>query len=60
MNPNTVFGEEGSKDIICTNHTAITLVLYVTLYQVVPRHLILQRILLLILPKSEPGQLQTN
>ena len=32
----------------------------VTLYQVVPRHLILQRILLLILPKSEPGQLQKN
>ncbi len=25
-----------------------------------PRHLILQRILLLILPKSEPGQLQKN
>ena len=32
----------------------------VTLYRVVPRHLILQRILLLILPKSEPGQLQKN
>ena len=32
----------------------------VTLYQVVPRHIILQRILLLILPKSEPGQLQKN
>ena len=32
----------------------------VTLYQVVSRHLILQRILLLIRPKSEPGQLQKN
>ena len=31
----------------------------VTLYQIVPRHLILQRIVLLIFPKSEPGQLQT-
>ena len=30
------------------------------LYQVVPRHLILQMILLLIFPKSEPGQLQKN
>ena len=30
----------------------------VTLYQIVPRHLILQRIVLLIFPKSEPGQLQ--
>ena len=32
----------------------------VTLYRAVPRHLILQRIVLLILPKSEPGQLQKN
>ena len=32
----------------------------VTLYRAVPRHLILQRILLLILPKSEPGQLHIN
>jgi hypothetical protein len=31
----------------------------VTLYQIVPRHPILQRIVLLIFPKSEPGQLQT-
>jgi hypothetical protein len=31
----------------------------VTLYQIAPRHLILQRIVLLIFPKSEPGQLQT-
>ena len=30
----------------------------VTLYQIVPRHLILQRIVLLIFPKLEPGQLQ--
>ena len=30
------------------------------LYPVVPRHLILQMILLLIFPKSEPGQLQKN
>ena len=28
------------------------------LYRIVPRHLILQRIFLLIFPKSEPGQLQ--
>ena len=28
------------------------------MYQVVPRHLILERIVHLILPKSEPGQLQ--
>ena len=33
----------------------------VTLHQIVPRHLILQRIVLLIIfPKSEPGQLQKN
>ena len=33
----------------------------VTLHQIVPRHLILQRIVLqIIFPKSEPGQLQKN
>jgi hypothetical protein len=32
----------------------------VTQYQIVPRHLILQRIVLLIFPKSEQGQLQKN
>ena len=31
----------------------------VTLYPIVPRHPTLQRIALLIFPKSEPGQLQT-
>ena len=31
-----------------------------TIYQIVPRHLILQRIVLLIFPKSEQGQLQKN
>ena len=31
----------------------------VTLYIIVPRHLSLHRIILLIFPKSEPGQLQT-
>jgi hypothetical protein len=31
----------------------------VTLSQIVPRHLNLQWIVLLIFPKSEPGQLQT-
>jgi hypothetical protein len=31
----------------------------VTLYRIVPRHFILQRIVLLIFPKSEPSQLQT-
>ena len=31
----------------------------VTLCRIVPRHLILQRIVLLIFPKSEPAQLQT-
>ena len=30
-----------------------------TLYPIVPCHLILQRIVLLIFPKSEPAQLQT-
>jgi hypothetical protein len=31
-----------------------------TIYQIVPRHLILQRIVLLIFPKSEPGQLRST
>ena len=46
--------------IPCFPPISVLMCITVTLYWVVPRHLILHRILLLILPKSEPGQLQKN
>ena len=49
-----------STMIPCFPANNSTMRITVILYRIVPRHLILQRILLLILPKSEPGQLQTN
>ena len=44
----------------CFPPVVILMRITVTLYQIVPRHLILQRIVLLIFPKSEQGQLQKN
>ena len=49
-----------STMIPCFPANNSTMRITVILYRIVPRHLILQRILLLILPKSEPGQLQNN
>ena len=42
-----------------TSNGILLMRITVTLYQNVPRYLILQRIVLLIFPQSEPGQQQT-
>ena len=55
---NNVRSASNSYDTLLSRPITVLMCITVTLYQVIPRHLILQRILLLILPKSEPGQLQ--
>ena len=57
---NNVRSASNSYDTLLSRPITVLMCITVTLYQVIPRHLILQRILLLILPKSEPGQLQKN
>ena len=57
---NNVRSASNSYDTLLSRPITVLMCITVTLYQVIPRHLILQRILLLMLPKSDPGQLQKN